>query len=207
LISESAERNKEPILEVLKTVLPDAGLVLEIASGTGQHVVHFAMRLARLVWQPSDPSVECRRSIAAWLAASNLPNVRAPLDLNVEALPWPVETPDAVVCINMTHIAPWSTNEALFRGAALALRAGGLLFLYGPFLRAGTATAPGNLAFDRELRARNPAWGLREVGEVARLAAECGFAHLETVGMPANNLSVLFRRRRVAISGTPPGGS
>lgn len=207
LVSPSAERNKAPILAVLARVLPPAGLVLEIASGSGQHVACFAQRLERLTWQPSDPNAECRRSIAAWTAAGRLRNVRTPLDLDVQALPWAVEAPDAIVCINMLHVSPWSATEALFHGAASALRAGGLLFLYGPFLTRHRPTVPSNLEFDRGLRARNPDWGLRALEDLIRLASGHGFAHAETVEMPANNLSVVFRRSAEAVPRTPPAGS
>jgi SAM-dependent methyltransferase len=207
LTSPSAERNREPIVAVLERVLPHAGLVLEIASGTGQHVVHFARRLPHLAWQPSDPGAACRRSIVAWTAAEALHNVHAPLDLDVQILPWPVPAPVAVVCINMLHIAPWSAAGSLFRGAAAVLRPGGLLFLYGPFVTRDRPTAASNLEFDRTLRAANPAWGLRELEAVVGLATRHDFAHAETVDMPANNLSVLFRRRRAADPGMPTGGS
>lgn len=206
LSSASAERNKGPILAVLERVLPESGLVLEIASGTGQHVIHFAGKLDRLIWQPSDPGAECRRSVAAWLSAARLRNVRAPIDLDVHALPWPGAAPDAVVCINLLHIAPWTAVEALFHGTAHSLRDSGLLYLYGPYFQRDKPTAPGNAAFDRELRAKNPAWGLRELEDVLRLATDTGFEHVETVEMPANNLSVLLRRRRASVPETPLGG-
>ncbi len=177
-------------------MLPKTGLVLEIASGTGQHVVRFARALQGLTWQPTDMDAGCRRSISAWLATANLPNVREPLDLDVRTLPWPVPTPDAIVCINLIHIAPWSVATALFAGAGLALREGGLLYLYGPYAVQGTHTAPSNAAFDRALRTQNPDWGVRHLEEVDSVAKERGFDPAETIEMPANNLSVLFRKRR-----------
>lgn len=196
LVSPSAERNKGPILAVLERVLPETGVVLEIASGTGQHVVHFARHLGRLTWQPTDPDAGCRRSISAWIAAERLPNVRRPLDLDVCAPPWPIADVDALVCINLLHIAPWRATGALFSGARLALRAGGPVYLYGPYFMPGRPTAPSNEAFDRALRAQNPEWGVRSLEAVVGLAEEHGFEFADTIEMPANNLSVLFRRRQ-----------
>jgi len=196
LVVSSAERNCEPILRVLERVLPETGLVLEVASGTGQHVVHFARALGRLDWQPSEIDARCRRSISAWLASANLTNVRQPLDLDVRTLPWPVPGPDAIVCINLIHIAPWSVATALFAGAGLALREAGLLYLYGPYSVQRRHTAPSNAAFDSALRAQNPEWGVRDLDEVASAAREQGFDPAETIAMPANNFSVLLRKRR-----------
>jgi SAM-dependent methyltransferase len=193
--SASAERNKGPILEVLRGVLPARGTVLEIASGTGQHVVHFAAALGELTWQPSDPDPERRAAIAARLAAARLPNLLAPLSLDVLAEPWPVPSPvDAIVCINMIHIAPQSATAALIGGARRWLAESGarVLFLYGPFQQRGRHTAASNAAFDESLRAANPAWGIRDLEEVSRLAAAAGFARVALVPMPANNLSVVF---------------
>ena len=194
LVSPAAERNRGPILEVLARVLPPAGLVLEIASGTGQHVVHFAAALTGLAWQPSDPDADCRRSIRAWLSAAKLANVREPIALDVRTAPWSISAPDAIVCLNMIHIAPWSATASLFAGAATTLKAGGLLVLYGPYFVPGEAPAPGNLAFDRALRARDPEWGVRNLRDVSSIATESGFDRVETVAMPANNLSVVFRK-------------
>lgn len=198
LVAPSAERNSEPILRVLERVLPKTGLVLEIASGTGQHVVHFARTLRSLNWQPTDIDTHCRRSISAWLATANLANVHEPLELDVRTRPWPVPTPDAIVCINLIHIAPWSVATALFAGAGLALREAGLLYLYGPYSMQHRHTAPSNAAFDSALRARNPEWGLRDLEEVNSVAREQGFELAETIAMPANNFSILFRKRRAA---------
>ena len=200
LVSPSAERNKGPILAVLERTLPPAGVVLEIASGTGQHVVHFASALRHLTWQPSDVEAECLRSISGWLAASRLPNIRQPIGLDVQALPWPVAEIDAIVCVNLLHIAPWPVVPALFAGARVALRPSGVLYLYGPYSIEGRHTAPGNAAFDRALRAHDPQWGVRDLAEVSRVAEDEGFDLSETVGMPANNLSVVFRRRGPAVS-------
>ena len=190
----AAERNKEPILAVLRRVLPKSGLVLEIASGTGQHVVHFAAALPKLTWQPSDPDPESRRSIDAWIAETELQNILPPLALNVHDHPWPLERAEAVVCINMAHISPWQATLDLMSGAARLLRAEGVLFLYGPYRRFGAHTAPSNEVFDASLRARNPEWGVRDVEAVADVAASHGFAPEQVVEMPANNLSVIFRR-------------
>lgn len=195
LVSPSAERNKVPIAEVLAQVLPERGIVLEIGSGTGQHVVHFARAMPTLTWQPSERDPDCLRSIAAWLALEKLANARAPLHLDVSASPWPIDSAVAVVCINMIHIAPWSAAEALFRGGEALLSAGGLLCLYGPFRRQGRHTAPSNATFDGHLRAQNPDWGIRDLDEVARLADGTGFDLLQTNEMPSNNSIVVFRRR------------
>jgi SAM-dependent methyltransferase len=168
-------------------------LVLEVASGSGQHVAHFAGALTDVCWQPSDPVAEHRASIDAWCAG--LANVLPALDLDAMAADWPVRAADVVLCINMIHIAPWAAAEGLFGGAARVLPAGGKLALYGPFRRGGRELAPGNAAFDAELRERDPAWGLRELDSVAALAADCGFSTPQVVPMPANNLTLLFRYR------------
>jgi SAM-dependent methyltransferase len=189
----AAERNKEPILEVLRRVLPPSGLVLEIASGTGQHVTHFAGALPGLQWQPSDPDPAHLESIRAW--ADELPNVREPLVLDVRRRPWPIERADALICSNMIHIAPWAAAEALVAGSADLLGPGGALFIYGPFRRFGGHTAPSNEAFDAQLRARDPQWGVRDLEAVETLAQAAGLVLEEVVEMPANNLSVLFRQQ------------
>ena len=191
----SAERNKGPILALLERTLPRAGLVLEIGSGTGQHVAHFARALPQLAWQPSDADAAFRASIRAWTGRENLGNVHAPLDLDVRRLPWPVARVDAVLCINMIHVAPWAATQALLAGAKEVLNRGGVLFLYGPYRRFGRHTAASNEAFDAQLRASDPAWGLRDLEAVVALAAAAGFELAEVVDMPANNLSAVFRRR------------
>ncbi|CAH2900998.1 MAG: SAM-dependent methyltransferase [uncultured Paraburkholderia sp.] len=193
--SPSAERNREPILAVLRAVLPATGRVLEIASGTGQHAICFAGALPGLDWQPSDADEAARESIAAWITHDAPPNVRAPLALDVHEADWGVGTLDAVVCINMIHIAPWSAAESLVGGASRHLRDGGVLYLYGPFRRGGAHTAPSNAAFDDQLRSRDPAWGVRDMEEVVALAASAGFVSDEPVAMPANNFSLVFRKR------------
>jgi len=188
------ERNKEPILEVLRRVLPSSGTVLEIASGTGQHAAHFARALPGLAWQPTDASPENLASIAAWVRDEALPNLLAPRALDVEAIDWGVEGVDAVFCANLIHIAPWSCALGLLAGAARVLPVGAPLVLYGPFREEGVPTATSNEAFDADLRARNPAWGLRVVGDVVREAAAVGLAFDERVAMPANNLAIVLRR-------------
>ncbi|WP_429258401.1 DUF938 domain-containing protein [Paraburkholderia sp. GAS334] len=193
--SPSAERNCEPILAVLQHALPQTGTVLEIASGTGQHVTHFAAALPGLTWQPSDPDVDARASIAAWTAHAGLANVRAPLALDVRRTPWGIEAANAIVCINMVHISPWAATEALFSGAGRILERGGVIFLYGPYRRNGAHTADSNEAFDQQLRSRNPEWGVRDMEAVVELAAAAAFEGEEPVAMPANNFSLVFRKR------------
>ena len=194
LVSPSADRNKAPILEVLRQALPDRGSVLEIASGTGQHVVHFATELPGLEWQPSDPDPAYRQSINEWLAGKSLKNVRAPVALDVCDMTWPVESVSAVICINMIHISPWAATVSLMKGAARVLEQGGPLYLYGPYRRNGGHTAPSNAAFDADLRARNPLWGIRDLEAVQECAAQEGFSIEQVIAMPANNYSVILRR-------------
>ncbi|HEY3596076.1 MAG TPA: DUF938 domain-containing protein [Paraburkholderia sp.] len=193
--SPSAERNRDAILAVLQPVLPPSGTVLEIASGTGQHTIHFAAALPSLVWQPSDPDDDARASIAAWTERAGLTNVRAPLDLDVGRTPWGVDAADALICINMVHISPWAASEALFDGARGLLGGGAPLYLYGPYRRGGAHTAPSNEAFDRQLRGRNPAWGVRDMEALVELADAAGFSCDEPIAMPANNFSLVFRKR------------
>lgn len=194
LSAPSALRNREPILAVLRDALPASGLVLEIASGSGEHVVHFAAALPRLTFQPSDPDATALASIAARAGDSGLSNLRPPLRLDAAAADWPVKAADAIICINMIHIAPWNAAEGLIAQAGRILPHGGVLYLYGPYRQPGRALEPSNLAFDESLRSRNPEWGLRELGAVAALAAAAGFAAPQIVEMPANNLSLVFRR-------------
>ena len=195
LVAPAAERNKDAILAVLKTLLPPGGTVLEIASGTGQHVVHFARALPHLQWLPSDASAEARRSIEARLASERLPNVHPPLALDARDRPWPVSGPlAAIVCINLVHISAWPVTEALFAGAREQLSDAGIVYLYGPYRQEGRHTAPSNEAFDRSLRAQDSQWGVRNLEDVIRTARDSGFEHVATVEMPANNLSVAFRR-------------
>ncbi|KVC58019.1 DUF938 domain-containing protein [Burkholderia stagnalis] len=194
LSAPAAERNRAPILDVLRRVLPASGDVLEIASGTGQHVVHFAAGLPGLRWHPSDPDAQARQSIAAWVAHAGLPNVDAPRAFDVRDAAWPFAVLDAIVCINMIHIAPWACADALFAGASRVLRPGGVLVLYGPYRREGRHTAPSNEAFDAQLRSRDPSWGVRDLEAVVALGLDRGLDCIEVVEMPANNLSVVFRR-------------
>jgi hypothetical protein len=188
-------RNRDAILAVLKRVLPAQGSVLEIASGTGEHAAYFAARLPHLTWQPTDVDPAARASIAAHRALATPGNLLAPLELDVQAPVWPVTQADAVVSINMIHIAPWSAAEGLMAGAGRMLAAGQPLYLYGPFQEDGHHTAPSNAAFDASLRARDPAWGVRDTGDVRALADRHGLVFVERVAMPANNLSLVFRRR------------
>ncbi len=194
--SPSVARNRDPILAVLRQHLDGVRSVLEIASGSGGHVVHFAQALPGVTFQPTDPDGPSRSSIDAWVAESGLANVRPALALDVTAQPWPVAAADAVICINMIHIAPWAATLGLMRGAAQVLPVGGLLFLYGPYRRGGAHTADSNGAFDADLRRRNPAWGIRDLDAVADAATAEGFGAPIVVAMPANNFSVIFRRRQ-----------
>jgi hypothetical protein len=194
LLSPACERNKEPILEVLRRVLPKTGLVLEIAAGSGQHAIHFSRALPMLTWQPSDADARARASIDAWTEGEALPNLMPALELDVRKQPWPLERADAIVCINMIHISPWAATLALMRGAGAILPAGGVLYLYGPYRIDGGHTAPSNEAFDSSLRAQDSEWGVRDLAEVVKVAGAEGMVLLETVTMPANNLSVVFRK-------------
>jgi SAM-dependent methyltransferase len=188
----SALRNREPILDVLRRMLPPHGTVLEIASGTGQHTAFFAAAFPGLTFQPSDLDPEARASIAAWGAP--LQNVRPPLAIDVTAERWKITRADAVLCINMIHIAPWEACEGLMRGVAHLLPPGGILYLYGPYRLDGRHTAPSNAAFDQSLRMQNPAWGVRDLEAVVAEADRHGLVLLERVPMPANNQSVVLRR-------------
>ena len=193
--SPAAQRNREPIADVLADVLPERGIVLEMASGTGEHVVHFAKRFAHLDWYPSDPDAGARASIAAHVAQAGLANVMPPLALDAAASEWPLDAADAIVCINMVHISPWQATEGLFAGAARLLPPmDGPLILYGPYLEREVDTAPSNLAFDESLKARDPRWGLRDLADVDALAKRHGFTRTLRVAMPANNLIVVYRK-------------
>lgn len=195
----AAERNKQLILEVLARVLPTRGLVLEIGSGTGQHVAHFAQALPALDFQPSEMDVARHASIAAWVGAGGLSNVRPPIAIDVTARPWSVSAADAVVCINVIHIAPWEATLALMAGAGTILPAGGVLVTYGPYLRSGAHTAQSNEAFDASLRARNPRWGVRGIDQVAQAAGSEGLVLEEVVAMPANNFTLVWRKSSRAV--------
>lgn len=188
-------RNRDAILAVLRDALPPSGLALEVASGSGEHAIHFAAALPALDWQPSDPDPAALASIAAWQADATLPNLRSPVQLDAAAHHWPVAHADAILCINMIHISPWVATLGLLRGARALLPPGGLLYLYGPFLREDVETAPSNVAFDASLRARDSRWGLRAMEDVVAAATVEGLALAQLTEMPANNLSLLFRRR------------
>jgi SAM-dependent methyltransferase len=194
LHAAATERNRGPILEVLRRVLPREGVVVEVASGTGQHAAFFASALSHLAWQPTDLDPRHLESIRAWSRVAAAPNLAPPLLLDVEADPWPVSRADAIVNINMIHIAPWSACEALMRGAGRLLRAGGVLYMYGPFKRDGQHTADSNARFDERLRSEDPSWGVRDMSDVVRAAATNDLQLTEVVPMPANNHSLVFRK-------------
>ena len=194
LHAPAAGRNREPILAVLRSHLPSHGLVLEVASGSGEHIVHFAQAFPSLEFQPSDADRQARASIDAWRAEAGLQNMRAAITLDAAAELWPISTADAVLCINMIHIAPWQAAVGLIHGAAALLRADCMLYLYGPFRREGAHTAPSNAAFDRSLRLQDPSWGVRDLEAVTALALAHGFAGPIVEAMPANNLSLVFRK-------------
>lgn len=191
----ATQRNREPILAVLREVLPDTGLVLEVASGSGEHAVHFAAAFPELVFQPSDPDPAALASIDAWASESGLPNLKPAIRLDATARDWPLSRADAILCVNMIHISPWAATEGLIRHAAELLPASAPLYLYGPYRQSGVPLAPSNAVFDDSLRRRNPKWGLRELDAVAALATAAGFDGPQVMPMPANNLSVVFRRR------------
>jgi hypothetical protein len=194
----AALRNREPIVEVLRKWLPREGLVLEIASGTGEHAVYFGEAFPQLDWQPSDLHTDALASVEAWRTAAALPNVRPPLKLDASSPTWPISRADAVVCINMVHISPWAAALGLLDGSARVLASGGPLILYGPWLTTDGPNAPSNLAFDADLKARDPDWGLRQVEDFAAAAAERGLTLRETRTMPANNLMLLFHPKRTS---------
>jgi SAM-dependent methyltransferase len=187
-------RNREPILAVLKRLLPARALVLEIASGSGEHAAFFAKSLPSVSWLPTDVDAKALASIAAFRAAARLPNLLAPVRLDVTSESWPVKRLNAVVCNNLTHISPWAASEGLMAGAGRTLRAGGILYLYGPYKIDGRHTARSNQEFDDWLREQDAEWGIRDLGEMRALAARHRLTLAETVPMPANNLSIIFRR-------------
>lgn len=202
----ATQRNRDPILAVLERVLPSTGTVLEISSGTGEHAVFFAPRLAPRQWLPSDPDPLSRQSIVAWQTVAPADNLHPPLALDASTHSWPVIDPHAslgvdltehpitaIVNINMIHIAPWEACLGLMAGAGRLLPQDGILYLYGPFKQGGQHTAPSNAAFDQSLQAQNPAWGVRDLETVVAVAEAAGLRCIETVAMPANNLSVVFR--------------
>lgn len=187
-------RNRDAIAAVLADWLPASGTMLEIASGSGEHVVHFAAAFPGLDWQPSDPDPAGLTSIAAYRAEANLPNIAPPRSLDASARDWPIDRAHAILCINMVHISAWAATVGLFTQGAKLLQKGAPLILYGPYFREDHEAAPSNLAFDENLRARNAEWGVRWLDDVTELAETKGFALAEVQEMPANNLMLLYRR-------------
>jgi len=190
----ATQRNFDAIIQVLRRILPEHGDILEIASGTGEHIIGFARSFPAVNWQPSDVDPAALQSIAAWRGEAGLPNLAAPVQIDVTSQ-WPDISPTAIVCINMLHISPWAATELLFANAALHLQPGAPIYVYGPFIQDGVVIADSNLAFDQSLKSRNPEWGLRTVSAVGDIAADAGFDLEEIAAMPANNLSLIFRRR------------
>lgn len=201
LTSPSVRNNTQPIIQVLKSILPQKGTVLEIASGSGEHVCAFAKAFPNLTFQPSDVDSECLESTRAWAQELGLINVLPPLLIDTSREVWPVISADAVLCINMIHISPFACCEGLMRGAGKLLPPGGYLYLYGAYKINGSHTAPSNAAFDRSLRALNPSWGVRDLDDVKKVAALHGLSFVNIVDMPANNFSVIFQKSQVAPSG------
>jgi SAM-dependent methyltransferase len=196
--SETAVRNRESIRTALAKVLPDSGLVLEIGSGTGEHAVCFAAAFPNLAWQPSDIDPAALASIAAWHDEAALTNLLRPIDLDATSTPWPIAKADAIACIDVVHVTAWDTTIALFANAARALPAGGLLFLYGAFKFHGRYTAPRNEELDRELRARDASWGLRDIRELTAAGTRFGIALKQAVAMPHDDCqSLIFRREQI----------
>jgi len=195
LYAPATQRNRDVILEILRDVLPKAGLVLEVASGSGEHCVYFASKLPDLTFQPSDPDPAKRASIDAWVAASGAANVRPALALDAASLDWPIREAAGLFCINMIHISPWAATEGLFAGAARILPTGAALFLYGPYKQHGAHTAPSNAAFDADLQRENPQWGVRDIEKVAALGIAQGFCAPAITPMPSNNFALVFTRR------------
>jgi SAM-dependent methyltransferase len=193
--SPSTARNREPILAVLAPRLAPGARVLEVASGAGEHAVFLSAALPEVSWQPSDRDAEALASIAAWRAQTGLANLAEPIRLDAaDAATWPTTAFDAIACINMVHISPWAATEGLIAGAARLLTAGGKLLLYGPYIQADVPTAASNLSFDESLKARDPAWGIRNLADVIALAEARGLRFAERIAMPANNLVVVFEK-------------
>jgi len=196
LYSPAAARNRDPLLQVLREVLPAEGSVLEIASGSGEHVAHFAKHLPGLRWQPSEFDETSRLSVRAWIAHETLSNVAAPICIDASTTDWGVEDQrfDAIVSMNMIHIAPWAAAVGLFMGAGRLLKPGGILFLYGAFKQGGVHNAPSNQEFDRSLKSRDPDWGARDIADLTALASANGLRFVRSVAMPANNQSLIFEK-------------
>ncbi len=188
-------RNRDAIVEVLGDVLPGEGTILEVASGTGEHVVYFGQSFPQLTFRPSDPDPQCCRSIAAWTKRAEVQNVLPPLQLDALADKWSIDQPAAILCINMIHISPWEATVGLFRKAATLLCAGAPLYLYGPYFRDDAEPAQGNLDFERSLKSRNLQWGIRDVADMDALAAQTGFGRHGLIEMPANNISLIYHKR------------
>ncbi|NRD90219.1 SAM-dependent methyltransferase [Sphingopyxis sp. BSNA05] len=188
-------RNRDAIVAVLRDILPDQGTILEIASGTGEHAVYFGRTFPGLTFQPSDPDPACCDSIAAWTKREGVANILPPLQLDAQATQWNVEDIAAILCINMVHISPWESSIGLFAKAGKLLAPGAPFYLYGPYLRAEVETAPGNLAFERSLKSRNLRWGLRDVADMDALAVRNGFVRESLIEMPANNISLVYRKQ------------
>ncbi|MDJ0846463.1 DUF938 domain-containing protein [Crocosphaera sp.] len=195
----ATQRNREPILEVLLRVLPSSGNILELASGTGEHSLFFAPAFSPRLWIPSDPNPIARDSIEAWRQESLIDNIQSPLNINVEDDRWVIETEKlnitTIININMIHISPWNACLGLMEGAKRILPSGGILYLYGPYKQEGKHTAPSNKSFDQSLRSQNPEWGVRNLEDVVKVAEDKGFILQEKIEMPANNLSVIFKKQ------------
>ena len=197
--SPATARNRDPILAVLQGALPDKGVVLEIASGSGEHAAYMAPRFPGVTWQTSAPQPDSRQSINGWLdwlkeTGEDIGNLPVPLTLDVHDDPWPIAAADAVICINMIHITPWATTQALLAGTANVLTGGGLLYLYGPYRIDGSHTSDSNRYFDLDLKSRNADWGIRDLGDVTEEASHYGLALEQTIAMPSNNFSVIFKK-------------
>ena len=190
----AAARNSRPIADILAQELPRHGFVLEVASGTGEHAVFMARRFPAITWQPSDPDTEALASIEAWAEHAGLENLNPAIRLDATSPDWPVDRADALVCINMIHISPWQATEGLFAGARRVLETGSPLILYGPYFEEDVEPAASNLAFDESLRNRNPEWGIRQLGDIDAVASRAGFTRTARHPMPANNLTLVYRR-------------
>lgn len=190
----ATERNREPIRNVLEAELPDSGLMLEIASGTGEHAVYLSRAFAQWQWQPTDPDPDALASIAAWREEGGAENLLAPLQLDASSPDWPVSHADAILCVNMTHISPPAASEGLFAAAGQLLQTGAPLLIYGPFLEADVETTRSNLGFDASLKSRDPSWGLRDVAWIDELAKRNGLTRSARHAMPANNLVLVYRK-------------
>lgn len=187
-------RNRDAIVTGLSAVLPETGTILEVASGTGEHAVYFGQQFPNLTFQPSDPDPDCCRSIAAWTAREEVENVLEPMQLDALVRKWEIDKPAAILCINMIHIAPWEASIGLFKHASGLLAPGAPLYLYGPYFREGVEPAQGNLDFERSLKSRNLQWGIRDVADIDALAEQAGFNRESLVEMPANNISLIYRK-------------